>query len=120
MTDTPICATKGVNLFIHSSSLTLGSLVRGGGMENPSAGFACCTLAWVGTEPEAVVERKPARCWWCWAKLLAKQELAARAAGESYCSLDEGHFPLRMAWQMLSRRLMITLSYRGHKNKRRN
>lgn len=33
------------NLLIHSSRhryvLTLGSLVRGGGMENPSPGFAC-------------------------------------------------------------------------------
>lgn len=62
----------------------------------------------------AVVGRKPCVLWcWCWAKLLARQELAAREPGESYCSLDEGHFPFRMAWQMLSRRLMMTRSYRG-------
>lgn len=79
-------------------------------MGNPSPGLVCWTLAWLGTELEAVEGRKPAL--WCWAKLLARQELAGRGPGESYCSLDDGHFPFRIAWQMLSRRLMITRSCR--------
>lgn len=49
-------------------------------------------------------------CWWCW---LVRQELAASEPGESYCSLEDGHFPFRMAWQMLSRRFMITRSCKG-------
>lgn len=109
--------------FIHTFRgspviLTLGSLVRGGGMGNPSPAFACWTLAWPETELAAVVGRKPVRWCWCWAKLLARQELAGREPGESYCSLDEGHFPFRMAWQMLSRRLMMTRSYRERHNRR--
>lgn len=88
-------------------------------MEKPSPALACWTLAWPGMELEAEVGRKEARCCWCWPKLLAKQELLVREPAESYCSLDEGHFPFRTAWQMLSRRLMMTRSYRQSQDKRK-
>lgn len=55
--------------------------------------------------------RKEARWCWCWAKLLPKPQLVVREPAESYCSLDEGHFPFRTAWQILSRRLIMTRSY---------
>lgn len=64
-------------------------------MEKPRAALACGTLAGPGIELEAGVGRKEARC--CWAKLLAKQELVVKEPAESYCSLDEGHFPFRTA-----------------------
>lgn len=78
------------------SGLTLGSLVRGGGMEKPRPAPACWTRACPGMELEAGVGRKEARWCWCGARLLARQELVAREPAESYCSLDEGHFPFRI------------------------
>lgn len=66
-------------------------------MEKPSPALACWTLAWPGRELGAGVGRKAARCCWCWPKLLAKQELVVRETAESYCSLDDGHFPFRTA-----------------------
>lgn len=59
-----------------------------------------------------LVGRNPA-LWWA---LLGMQVLAS-AVGDSYCWLEEGHFPFKIVWQILSIRLMITLSCRQQKHR---
>lgn len=85
---------KCIGLLKNEWRITLGIRETGAGMLKLRL-WAGCTRAGM----------KPAR-WWA----LLGTQVFARVLCDSYW-LDEGHFPFRMAWQILSRRLIITLSW---------